>query len=501
MRKWKSGLKWVLPAVALLLVLAGCQPVGGFDVDKMLLGNAEVKSAESNLNLSLHFEPNSTATQEDQEIIELINSLTLKLDNVKVQNTSTMSATGELDTSKFNIPFKLSVNEDALAVQVEGAKEPFYLPLTNEMTNTGLGGLNPEKSQELVKQIQSIVIKHLPNPSVIGVTKVNETIHGEPLSLTKLHAEVSGDELTGLLKTFLEALSNDQEGLKTLIGGLYDNLLPVLKEEGLTNLQDLNSGLGNVPLDDRDAVIAETYTKLQKALDLVVLSYDETVNQMLQEQPDAAAVLSKDTKLTTDIYLDSSYKLRKQNLELKVNLPQSEGVPFKSFSYKVSSEQWNVNEAIQADLLNTDNGVDLSVVPMTPGTILRNLDPQSEVYNVFRNELGLTNKLIPIDPEFDDTIVKQNTTMIPLRYLAENLDAAVQVKDGNIVITEDLDGGQLIFKPGAKTAIVNGNNVDLPQPVFIDAYGRAYAPLRVLAEGLQAHVEWNSDGSLQVVRN
>ncbi|ANS73889.1 hypothetical protein AWM70_04305 [Paenibacillus yonginensis] len=501
MRKWKSSLKWLLPAAALLLVLAGCQPVGGFDVDKMLLGNAEVKSAESNLNLSLHFEPNSSATKEDQECIELINSLSLKLDNVKIQNASKLSATGELDSSKFRIPFKISLNEDALAVQLEGAKEPFYLPLTDEMANTGFSGLNPEKSQELAKQIQSFVIKHLPNPSVIGVSKVNETIHGEQLSLTKLHAEVSGDELTGLLKTFLEALSNDQEGLKTLIGGLYDNLLPVLKEEGLTNLQNLDSGLGNVSLDDRDAVIAETFTKLQKALDLVVLSYDETVNQMFKEQPEAAAVLSKDTKLTTDIYVDNSYKLRKQDLELKVNLPQSGEVPFKSFSYKVSSEQWNVNETIQADLLNTDNGVDLSGDSVTPGTILRNLDAQSEIYKLFRNELGLTKRLIPIDPEYDDIIVKQNTTMIPLRYLAEDLDATVQVKDGSIVVTEDLDGGQLIFKPGAATAVVNGNNVSLPQPVFVDAYGRAYAPLRVLAEGLQARVEWDNEGSLHVVRN
>ncbi|WP_138495567.1 copper amine oxidase N-terminal domain-containing protein [Paenibacillus pinistramenti] len=506
MKRVKSAFKWLIPAAALLLVLAGCQPVSGLDVNKVLLGSSDVQSSESSLNVSMNMKPSAAATEEDKEIIDLINSFSLKLDDIKAQDSSTLSASGELDSSKLNIPFQLSINKDAMAVKVEGAKEPFYLPLTvdgslGSSAGSGLG-LDPDKSLALSKEIQSFLVNHLPNPSVINVSKVNETVHGEQLSLTKLHAEISGDELTGLLKTFLQSVSDDHDGLKALVSGLYDNLLPVLKEQGITSLKDLDSSFGDVSLNDKDAAVTEVYTKLQQALDLVVLSYDKVVNQALEEEPDAAALLSTGTKLSTDIYVDGDYKARKQNVEVSISLPDmGEELPLSSLGFKVESEQWNVNGAVQADLLDTANAIDITDETLTPGTILRNFDPQSEIYGVLKNDLGITQKYITIDPEYDDTIVKQNTTMIPLRYLAEYLDATVKTQDGKIVVTDDLSSGQLIFTPGSPYAAINGSVVKLPQPVFIDKYGRAYAPLRVLAEGLQAHVGKDSDGSYYVTRD
>lgn len=54
-------------------------------------------------------------------------------------------------------------------------------------------------------------------------------MNGEALSLSKLHLEVSGEEMLAMVKPFLTSISKDEQGLKDLIGDLYDVFYPVLE--------------------------------------------------------------------------------------------------------------------------------------------------------------------------------------------------------------------------------------------------------------------------------
>lgn len=74
MRRMKARAKWFIPFVALLLVLAGCQSVGGFDVNKALIGDVDVKSSESSMTFSMNAEPSEGISAEDKEMVDLINS-------------------------------------------------------------------------------------------------------------------------------------------------------------------------------------------------------------------------------------------------------------------------------------------------------------------------------------------------------------------------------------------------------------------------------------------
>ncbi|MNC50619.1 hypothetical protein D3C75_998700 [compost metagenome] len=110
--------------------------------------------------------------------------------------------------------------------------------------------------------------------------------------------------------------------------------------------------------------------------------------------------------------------------------------------------------------------------------------------------------VIAPDDDYYYPIVEGGTTYVPLRYVAEDLDAAVTWDGANraITVTDDVYGDTLVFKIGSDQMLINGAAVKLPQPVFVDEYGDAYVPLRILAEALHAKVEKDEEGYIFIDR-
>ncbi len=89
-------------------------------------------------------------------------------------------------------------------------------------------------------------------------------------------------------------------------------------------------------------------------------------------------------------------------------------------------------------------------------------------------------------------VIRNDRTMLPARFVAENLGAEVAwdeearkvtITKGDIVIEITID---------AETAIVNGEEVKLDSPAFIEN-DRTYTPIRFIAEALGAKVFWNGE--------
>ncbi|MNE86655.1 hypothetical protein D3C80_1837760 [compost metagenome] len=110
--------------------------------------------------------------------------------------------------------------------------------------------------------------------------------------------------------------------------------------------------------------------------------------------------------------------------------------------------------------------------------------------------------MIAPDDDYYYPVVIGGTTWVPLRYVAEDLDAEVTWDGANksITVTDDVYGDAVVFKIGSDQALVSGKTVKLPLPVFVDEYGDANVPLRVLAEGLHAKVEKDEDGYIWIER-
>ena len=85
--------------------------------------------------------------------------------------------------------------------------------------------------------------------------------------------------------------------------------------------------------------------------------------------------------------------------------------------------------------------------------------------------------------------------MLPARFAAENLGALVlwdeekelvTIKGKNLETNEDVE---ILITIGAENAVVNGKEVKLDSPAFVEN-DRTYTPIRFISEELGAKVEW-----------
>ncbi|WP_413406788.1 copper amine oxidase N-terminal domain-containing protein [Paenibacillus amylolyticus] len=487
-----------VPLVLLMVVLTGCQAVGGVDVGKAMANGASIKSGESRQSMKINIEPaKEFATEKDLEMIELINSISLDIDQAKMKDAKTASIKGTLSMEGTKLPFHLSMNESQLVIDLDGAQKPLYISLDTLQDAQALPMVDTKALEKQLEEISpklfSFVLKHLSNPKNISVTPVQESVNGEALSLSKLHLEVSGEEILAMVKPFLTSISKDEQGLKELIGDLYDVFYPVLEA-----VNEVEGGgdetLNSIVPESKDEAVASLYAIIKVGLDSMLVNYDQELNNLLNETPEFKTVFGTETKLKLDFYLDSKLDIRKQNFELKVALPASEDLPVNSVTVSGDSEQWNIGGTVAVDEVDVSGGVmDLMKDDITPGQMLRNFDSNSLAYQLLKDEAGITSKSVVLfpDDEYAGAITVKNTTFVPLRYVSEELDAEVKWTKGSnqIVVIDDITGDEIVLTVGSKKATVAGKEVTMVESAYVGKDGKTYVPLRFMAESLGATVD------------
>ncbi|UKI38723.1 MAG: copper amine oxidase N-terminal domain-containing protein [Clostridiales bacterium] len=100
--------------------------------------------------------------------------------------------------------------------------------------------------------------------------------------------------------------------------------------------------------------------------------------------------------------------------------------------------------------------------------------------------------------------IVNDRTMLPARFVAENLGADVSwdgdkelvtIQGKNLKTSEDVT---ILITIGAEYAVVNGENVKLDSPAFIEN-DRTYTPIRFISEHLGASVEWLEKTNKKVI--
>lgn len=472
--------------------------MGGVDVGKAMANGASIKSGESRQSMNINIEPaKEFATEKDLEMIELINSISLDIDQAKMKDAKTASIKGTLSMEGTKLPFHVSMNESQLVIDLDGAQKPLYMSLDTFQDAQALPMVDTKALEKQLEEISpklfSFVLKHLSNPKNISVTPVQESVNGEALSLSKLHLEVSGEEMLAMVKPFLTSISKDEQGLKDLIGDLYDVFYPVLEA-----VNEVEGGgddtLNSIVPESKDEAVASLYAIIKVGLDSMLVNYDQELNNLLNETPEFKTVFGTETKLKLDFYLDSKLDIRKQNFELKVALPASEDLPVKSVTVSGDSEQWNIGGTVAVDEVDVSGGVmDLMKDDITPGQMLRNFDSNSLAYQLLKDEAGITSKSVVLfpDDEYAGAITVKNTTFVPLRYVSEELDAEVKWTKGSnqIVVIDDITGDEIVLTVGSKKATVAGKEVTMVESAYVGKDGKTYVPLRFVAESLGATVD------------
>lgn len=87
-------------------------------------------------------------------------------------------------------------------------------------------------------------------------------------------------------------------------------------------------------------------------------------------------------------------------------------------------------------------------------------------------------------------IIENNRTMLPARFIAENLGADVEWIDKTRCVLITKEDTEIEIFIGNEYAKVNGKKYKLDSPAFIRD-NRTYTPVRFICENLGANVEWN----------
>ncbi|MGN1115221.1 MAG: copper amine oxidase N-terminal domain-containing protein, partial [Candidatus Ornithomonoglobus sp.] len=96
--------------------------------------------------------------------------------------------------------------------------------------------------------------------------------------------------------------------------------------------------------------------------------------------------------------------------------------------------------------------------------------------------------------------IKNDVTLVPLRAVAEALNANIQWDDRLKKITMTKDDKAVIMQIDNKNATVNGKKYALESAPEINN-DRTMVPLRFISEALDSDVEWDSNSRTVIIEN
>lgn len=522
---------WLLAAlIAVMLIAAGCQAVGGIDLNKVLLDNAKTKSMTGSSSIALELMLNEEALNklepEEKNIVQLFSKTKLEFSDVKQQDANHISVKGSFTYGKGSIPFAMSASGDRIVLQLEGAKRPIVVQTAGlygadrgfmELAQQMQGQLT-ESGQKMFDAAGGYLIKNLPNPKTIQVDKVEETIHGEKLSLHKVHTEFYGNEIIDLLKSLITNLLNDEKGLKEAVAQITDITLTMMQQIGAAGE---DADLPQPTEEEKAKAVEELYSMIHDGLKETVAQFDE-----LEKEATASlsTVLNDKTYLKADLYVDGDLKVRKSNFELAIvpsfndaakeqlsELGEQEGIAgieqgldgLKGIKLTVASETWSANEEVAIDTIDTKTVYPLFLneyTKLSPNGFLNMLDSKSTLYDLLKNDLHITRTDVNL---YDDgyslfpPIVEGDVTYGPIRYVAESLYANVVWNEEmqQITVYDEQSGKTIVMTMGSSKAEVNGREIDLGDAV--GTYENSvYVPIIPIVEELGGSAEWSEDGTV-----
>lgn len=510
--------KLMLLLLALVLVfVAGCQAIGGVDLNAVLKNTLKVTSSESKqtvaFKLQLDEEAIGDLLDEEVAITKLLSNVELQFDHVKIQDSSNASFDGKLTLGdSTSIGFSMKMNESKAIVEIEGAKQPFILDMTGasltELTGIESTATAPAASEEsltalgraLIDTVGGYAIDNLPNPEKIDVKPITETINGESVALMQVHAEMDGKAIWAWVKKYVDALVADQAGLEKMIKGIV---------EVLSSNPDVWEALGTVnPFEESGELDAPTTEELiQQAIDEAIVMLKELqaeLKAMETEDPESIeTMLGDNLNVKADVYVDSKLDIRKQALELSYTLPAEEDeeqeltfFPIKGFTLSSVSELWNVNGDVKADAVVVPaSGVDENqLLELSDYQFMKLFKDDSVVYDILRNKLHLNRQSVSFYTESDynpPIVVQGGITIVPLRSIADEFGGVLTYdpKTKAITLVDEATNTTIVLKIGSDKVLVNGVSATWSFPVTsID--GTAYVPARHLSNALKAKLGW-----------
>ncbi|WP_028551980.1 copper amine oxidase N-terminal domain-containing protein [Paenibacillus sp. UNC451MF] len=516
----------IIALLVTLLVLAGCQPVDGFDPVKLFEQEAELASYEGSASLKFEFDIDTDKFSKTDELgigyqrsyleaYELLNGLELRINELKANKKSgTVSGKGLLTKAKLQIPFEYSVEGDKAIVQVEGARHPITLKLgelSDELpyrwnkwlklgtASTPLSDAGSERERDLTKKGLQLLVRNLPNTDSLSIQR-NQVVdvHGSQATGTTVAFDVTATQMPELLKKYLRSLTLDDKGLRDMA----DSLFEYLKDE------EAVGGRYNEWFTDKEMSVEGIYGA-EKFILATLASIVTTKQQEIH--------ISPDTRVHLDMFVDPQQFVRKADLNVQF---KEEIGGLKGGKVRFQMERWNMNGSVQPAALASRDAVDVSQLD-TPEAVMEQVDENSALYTFLKHDLKVTRKQFSLwlmnKTEFDtmaesmsdsdDYLSNYGFTSDDVAYgqvrkITEQLGYKAEWDSTNNSVVVNTGKKEIRFTQDSATAIVDGQQVDMDHKVLF-IHGVYYVPVRFLVEQLGGEIHWNPDESfmLTVTKN
>jgi hypothetical protein len=477
----------ILLCTVLLAIIIGCQAVGGFSLNEMILKQIDVTQQEQSQKLELEVEFNEDLlSEEEPKVVEMIHAfkkVSLNITESKMDGNGHQWMTGKFTFGKGTIPFTFHSDSKAIKVEIGGASRPLVLELDASM-NTSLQSLLPGMGMDLHGDVQQVIMKSirqlahnvasyfvngLPNPPVVSVDRVYEPVNGLTTSLTKVHAELNGEQLGELLSVYLDNLVKDKEGFRTMLRSVVQWAMDLPPE--------LQETFGGAEMFDQDFDMEKF---VEEGVNQLFPMLEEAQQELKHSKEDAdfKEVFDKGITMVADLYVDDSLHLRKSAVELNI-APAAFALsdsPVRSIKIRSSGEMWNVNgDVVVPPVVIPQNAIKAEdLVKMQPYQMLRLLDKSSVLYGVLKNDLGVDDQSFELSTEWGIPfkVDEKGVAYVPVRATMNDFGVRLSphTAKGQIIFTDLATDQTFVFQVGSNKALVNEQSVTLDHKVLNDGH-------------------------------
>lgn len=487
MSKWSVKKLGLVLCSALLAFIVGCQSVGGLNLNDMILKQIDVTQQEQSALLELEIDFNEEVLSKDEpelaQMLAAFSKFSLNIKHSKLDDKGNMWVTGEFSFAKGVIPFTLHSDSKAIRIDLGGASRPLVIEmdaLGDTSLNQLLTGMDMtmdsdaqqaimDSVRKLARNVASYFVKGLPNPPTISVSRESAHVHGESITLNKVHAELNGEQLGELVSVYLDNLVKDKEGFKAMLKSVvqWAEELPPEMKQMFGGEEMFGEGFDAEALVDQG--VNELYPMLEAAQKELATA---------KEKKEWKEVFDKGITLKADLYVDDSLHLRKSLLELKI-APAAfakADSPVSSITIRSSGEMWNVNgEVIVPAVEIPRNALTIEQLEqMKPYKIVRLFNKDSVIYDILKNDLKVDDQSFELSTEWGIPfyVDDDGVSYVPLRATMTEFDVPISYDFAKkeIYFYDEAAAKTINFKEGSSKASVNGAAVKLSYNVHSDGH-------------------------------
>ncbi|MDP5274326.1 copper amine oxidase N-terminal domain-containing protein [Chengkuizengella axinellae] len=490
------------------IVLAGCQSVGGVDINKALLSQYELTTYESDAEYSIEFivDEEVEQTKEEKDLLKYLQNATITMDEIKSEDLYTQSMKGALQLPFIDkIPFEMMVSQQDVTILVEGLNKPININSYMDQDMPEDLDINLEEFEQagidLVKLISKFIIENTPNPSTIEVESVEEKVNGKKMELNQIHVKIDGSELIPLFVEAVQNMFEDEEELKQFISDLYDIYVPlIIASMPEEVLEDPSSQMILSYLENKDLSVEYAFTFLMTNVKPYIADLEVMLEEFIND-PVMNEIFSENNYLVTDIYVDEDLNIRKQTMELVIQPDMEDMGAIQGFKLYGESDVWNIDGNVKAATIDTTEVIDLTDVDnVSPAIFFKEMDRESTLYELLDHFELTTNRFYVYPHEdieyvsyYDFPIMVDGVTYASEGYLLSELDVTTEwVAENQISIVDIMTEKEILITLDSNEAIVDGETVQMSNtPVVIE--GEAHFPLRFVVKNLDALIYFDEE--------